>query len=356
MMKKYQLLWVVLAWLCSLASWSQPVCIAYCPYYRSLLPDPSIVTHINYSFAEVYVTGGEYKGFKLQGSESRFRQVVELKRQNPALKICLSFTHTVVNSDNKQDGGFSAIAASEDARRRFAADCLSFLQEWGIDGIDLDWEFPGLSWSGAASNPATDTPNYVLLMKQLRETLGNDYLLTYAGYVMDMRKSDNGYRYIDIAAVAPYVDFVNVMTYDMDAAPHYHSALVHEESYVDCKRAVDNYIKAGVPAHKLVLGIPFYLRHSFDGSTTAIDYRNLLLLARNANWQIDLWNDDARSPYATYKGAFYGSYDNPRSIAIKGEWVRSMGLRGMLYWDCGADDDARTLSRAVWNAVTGTDD
>ncbi len=92
----------------------------------------------------------------------------------------------------------------------------------GIDGIDMDWEFPGLSWSGDpnAYDATVDVANHVLLMRQLRETLGTQYLLTYAGYCMDKQPITGGWRYIDIAAVAPpYVDFVNIMTYDLDAAP-----------------------------------------------------------------------------------------------------------------------------------------
>ncbi len=87
--------------------------------------------------------------------------------------------------------------------------------KWGIDGVDMDWEFR-LSWSGdpIAYDVAVDVANHVLLMKQLRETLGNQYLLTYAGYCMDKQQVPGGWRYIDIAAVEPYVDFVNIMTYD----------------------------------------------------------------------------------------------------------------------------------------------
>lgn len=339
--------------LCSQAV-SDKVCLAYCPYYASQLPDPAIVTHINYGFAEVYVTDGVYNGFKLQGNESKFAQVVALKNQNPDIKISLSFSHTVTNSDNKQGGGFSAIAANPEARRKFAQDCLAFVEKWGIDGIDIDWEFPGISWSGHASNPAIDTWNYTLLMKQLRETLGNDYLLTFAGYVMNMQRSDNGngMKYIDITGVLPYVDFINIMTYDMASAPQYQSAIDDPNSYYDCKRAVQAYAACGVPFDKMVLGIPFYLRHSFDGAVTVVDYKQLLILAaRNSNWEIGLWDDKAKSAYARYKGEFYGGYDDERSIAVKGEWIHSLGMRGMLYWECSEDDDKYTLAHAVWNAV-----
>lgn len=326
------------------------VAIAYVTYYGKSIPDPMLMTNINYAFAELYVKDGVYKGFKLQGSEDRFKQVVALKKKNPKLKISLSFSHTVSNSDNSQGGGFSALAKSDTYRKAFAKDCRDFCSKWGIDGIDIDWEFPGLSWSGHACDPSVDVENHVLLMKQLRETLGTRYLLTYAGYVKDVTESDGGRRYIDIAAVDPYVDFVNVMTYDMDAAPHHQSALRDKSAYVDCERAIKAYTDAGVAASKLVLGIPFYGRISFDKSPGAIDYNKIILLDEK-EYKIDNWDNYANVPYVTYKGSYYCGYDNPKSIAIKGDWIRSLGMKGMMYWDYNADDNQHTLCKAVWQAT-----
>lgn len=326
------------------------VAIAYVTYYGKAIPDPMLMTHINYAFAELYVKDGVYKGFKLQGNEDRFRQVVALKKKNPNLKISLSFSHTVTNDDNSQGGGFSALAKSDEYRKAFAKDCRDFCSKWGIDGIDIDWEFPGLSWSGHACDPSVDVENHVLLMKQLRETLGTRYLLTYAGYVKNVIETDEGRKYIDIAAVDPYVDFVNVMTYDMDSAPSHQSALCDKSAYVDCERAIKAYTDAGVAASKLVLGIPFYGRISFDKSPGAIDYNKIILLDKN-DYKIDNWDSDANVPYVTYKGTYYCGYDNEKSIAIKGDWIRSLGMKGMMYWDYNADDNQHTLCKAVWQAV-----
>ena len=326
------------------------VAIAYVTYYGKAIPDPMLMTHINYAFAELYVKDGVYKGFKLQGSEDRFRQVVALKKKNPNLKISLSFSHTVTNEDNAQGGGFSALAKSDEYRKAFAKDCRDFCSKWGIDGIDIDWEFPGLSWSGHACDPSVDVVNHVLLMKQLRETLGTRYMLTYAGYVKNVIETDEGRKYIDIAAVDPYVDFVNVMTYDMDSAPSHQSALRDKSAYVDCERAIKAYTDAGVAASKLVLGIPFYGRISFDKSPGAIDYNKIILLDKN-DYKIDNWDSDANVPYVTYKGTYYCGYDNEKSIAIKGDWIRSLGMKGMMYWDYNADDNQHTLCKAVWQAV-----
>ena len=324
---------------------------AYVTYYGSLTPDPAVLTHINYAFAELYMVDGVYQGFKVQGNLSRFEAIASLKKNNPDLKICLSFTHGVSNSDNKQGGSFSALSKSESNRKAFAEDCLAFLRKYNLDGIDLDWEFPGLSWSGAACDPSCDTDNYVELVKQLRETLGSDYTISYAGYCTDKVSVSDGWRYVDIKGMDPYVDYVNIMTYDLDEAPHHHSALSDSRAYKDCDRAVKAYLDKGVAPGKLVLGIPFYGRHSWSTSPTAITYKKILNLDRY-EFRRNQWDAVANCPYVeTMKGVFYCGYDNPRSIGIKGDWVRKQGMRGLMYWEYDQDDAKGTLRKAVWNAV-----
>ena len=326
------------------------VALAYVTYWGTLIPDARIITHINYAFAELYVRNGEYQGFKLQGNESRFKQIVDLKKQFPHLKILVSFTHVVDNYDNIQGGGFSAVAKSDEYRKAFAQDCLEFIEKWGIDGIDIDWEFPGLSWSGAASDPAVDVQNHILLMKQLRETLGSRYLLTYAGYVMDKRAVTGGYRYIDVKAVDQYVDFVNIMTYDMDAAPKHHSALSDSRAYWDCTRAVSAYRNAGVEYNKMVLGIPFYGRHSYSEKPQSLNYSAILALDKTV-YKIDNWDAVSKTPYVTKSGVFFCGYDNTQSIENKANWAKGLGLKGMMYWQYDADDAKGTRRKAVWESV-----
>jgi chitinase len=319
-------------------------------FYEQSTPDPAYFTHLFYAFAEIYMDNGQYKGFKVEGSESRFTQIAALKVKYPHLKISISFANNIENADNKLDGGFSTLAKSDQYRKAFALDCKAFLQKWGIDGVDMDWEFPGLGWSGAVYDVAVDVANHVLLMKQLRETLGNSYLLTYAGYCMDKQPTSGGSRYIDIAAVAPYIDWVNIMTYDLDEAPRHHSALSDSRAYRDCQRAVNAYLQAGMPANKLVLGIPFYGRRSFSTAPLALSYKTILTL-NPQSYKIDNWDAVASVPYVTYNGLFYCGYDNAKSITVKGEWLLKLGMKGMMYWQYDQDDNAFTLRKAVWNSV-----
>lgn len=328
------------------------VVLAYVTSYGKEIPNPDYFTHLNYASAELYMENGIYKGFKVQGSTERFEQIVELKKKNPDLKISISFTHTIVNSDNPRGGGFSLLAKSAEFRKKFAQDCRFFLEQWNIDGVDINWEFPGLSWDGDpnAYDVTVDVANHVLLMKDLRDALGSNYLLTYAGYCKDKEAVAGGSRYIDIIAVDPYVDFVNIMTYDLDAAPHHQSALKSPTAFFDCERAVQSYIDAGVSANKLVLGIPFYGRISFTATPGVINYKDIMKLDPR-EYKIDNWDESASVPFVTHNGEYFCGYDNDKSIAIKGAWLLDKGLKGMMYWDYDGDDNQKTLCRAVWEAT-----
>lgn len=330
------------------------VALGYVTYYGKMLPDPTYMTHINYAFAELYVKNNVYQKFDLQGDKERFNQVKKLKERNSNLKILLSFTNSVSNTGNSQDGGFSALAKSPEMRKQFAQDCKKFVQQEGIDGIDIDWEFPGMTFGSNAYDPLVDVENFTLLMKDLRETLSSSTLLTYAGYCKNKQPQGAGWKYIDVKAVDPYVDFVNIMTYDLVGAPGHQSPLNKPSTTWDCQRSVNEYLSAGVPANKLVLGIPFYGRAHFN-SGGSINYRDIVDLSAGEGYVIDNWDEEGSVPYVTKNGVFYCGYDNPRSIAAKGTWLLGLGMKGMMFWDYDGDDNQGTLRNALWNAVMQED-
>ena len=70
-------------------------------------------------------------------------------------------------------------------------------------------------------------------------------------------------------------------------------------------------------------------------------------------YRIDNWDSEASVPYVTnrYTGLYYCGYDNPASIAAKGSWIRSLGMKGMMFWNYDGDDAKGTLRKAVWEAV-----
>lgn len=306
-----------------------PVVLAYVTAWSSIMPDPAYVTHINYAFGHV---NDRFDGVRID-NEERLRSIVELKKQKPSLRVMLSI-------GGWGSGGFSEMAADETTRKAFAADCHRVVQTFGLDGIDMDWEYPTSSQSGISSTPH-DMDNFTLLMRDIREAIGSEKLLTFA--------SAANAHYVDFKAVDPYVDFVNIMTYDMGNPPYHHAAL-HQSPLVrnlSADEAVEAHILAGIPAERLTLGIPFYGRGGGE-LPNFIDYREIIELT---DYQTQ-WDEEAMVPYLTDgDGQFVCTFETARSIALKCLFLKEKGMLGAMYWDYNGDDAEGTLRKAVYHGV-----
>lgn len=293
------------------------------------LPDPRYLTHINYAFGHVNAT---FDGVRVDNPD-RLRSIVGLKEKWPALKICLSI-------GGWGSGGFSEMAARQSARDSFAVDCAATIDRFNLDGIDIDWEYPTSS-SAKISSSAEDTKNFTLLMQAIRKAIGPDKLLTLA--------SSAGAGYIDFKSILSVIDFVNIMAYDMSAAPHHHSGLFRSSlsGHLTADEAVQRHLEAGVPAGKLVLGIPFY-GHGRKPLPGYLDYKDIIQLKGYRHH----WDDTAKAPYLTDDtGKVLMNYENPASIALKGEYIRQHHLRGAMYWDYSADGPDGVLRKTVFETV-----
>lgn len=308
---------------------AEPVVLAYVTAWSSIMPDPAYVTHINYAFGHV---NDRFDGVRID-NEERLRSIVELKKQKPSLRVMLSI-------GGWGSGGFSEMAADETTRKAFAADCHRVVQTFGLDGIDMDWEYPTSSQSGISSTPH-DMDNFTLLMRDIREAIGSEKLLTFA--------SAANAHYVDFKAVDPYVDFVNIMTYDMGNPPYHHAAL-HQSPLVrnlSADEAVEAHILAGIPAERLTLGIPFYGRGGGE-LPNFIDYREIIELT---DYQTQ-WDEEAMVPYLTDgDGQFVCTFETARSIALKCLFLKEKGMLGAMYWDYNGDDAEGTLRKAVYHGV-----
>ena len=305
------------------------VVVAYVTSWSQDMPDPTVMTHINYAFGKVTAT---HDGVEVDNPD-RLRAIVALKRQNPQLRVLLSV-------GGWGAGGFSEMAAREDTRERFCASCARTASDFGLDGIDIDWEYPGSNAAGIASTPE-DKDHFTLLMRGLRKALGDRMLLTLATAAMG--------GFYDFPAFVGEVDFVNMMTYDMGGAPRHHAPLYNSERFQggSCERAMQAHLAQGVPAGKLVLGLPFYGR----GTQEVGNFRDYRAVASLKGYT-ECWDRQARVPYLTdQEGRVVLGYDNARSLRGKCKFARKHHLRGVMYWDYHGDDSQGTLSRAVWKAT-----
>ncbi len=306
------------------------IIVAYVTSWSQVMPDPAYVTHINYAFGHV---NDSFNGIRID-NEDRLRQIVSLKEAKPSLQVLLSV-------GGWGSGRFSEMAASEQNREQFAKDCLRILNEFNLDGIDIDWEYPTSSLANISSSPG-DTDNFTLLMKEIRSAIGKDKLLTLA--------SAASAEYIDFKAIDPYVNFVNIMAYDMASAPKHHSALYRSEnsSSLTSDEAVKRHTKAGFPLNKLVLGMPFYGRGGKSGIPDFVDYKEIETLSD----VVTKWDEKAQVPYLIdSNGDFVCGFENPRSLKIKCQYVKEQGLLGAMYWDYDGDNVAGDLRKTVYETI-----
>jgi chitinase len=273
-----------------------------------------------------------FNGVKIS-NEDRLRQIAQLKEQSPDLKVCLSI-------GGWTSGRFSEMAANETYRKAFADDCKRIIDEFKIDGIDMDWEYPTSRAAGISASP-DDTKNFTFLMRDIRKVIGKDKLLTLAS-VADA-------KYIDFKAINDDIDFVNVMTYDVGRPPYHHSGLYRSEhsGRITTEEAMIAHIDSGVPLNKIVMGIPFY-GHGTGEIPDFINYKDIIKLTKFQKH----WDNVAKIPYLTDSaGIFVCCYEDPESIKYKCEYILSKGLRGAMYWEYSADDFDGSLRNAVYNGI-----
>lgn len=293
------------------------VVVAYVTAGSNDVPDPSVMTHLNYAFGTVNET---FNGVNVQNPD-RLRMIAGLKQQKPTLKVLLSIGGWTA-------GRFSEMAATKETRAAFAKDCKRIVDEFGLDGIDMDWEYPSSSEAGISSSP-DDIDNFTLLMKELRQVLGKDKLLTIATICTA--------KFIDFKNVLPYLDLVNVMSYDMsDPNKAHHAALYPSpiSGYCTGSEAVEAHLKAGVPKDKLVMGMPFYAKGKRQDPGVD-EYLRTGHLPKGYSKQ---WSEEAKAEYiANEQGEFVWGFETVRSLGAKCQYILDNDLRGGMYWEYSSD-------------------
>ncbi len=308
----------------------EKVAVAYVTSWKEAVPDPAFITHINYAFGHVNET---FDGVIVDNPD-RLRQIVALKKQKPSLKVLLSI-------GGWGSGRFSEMVAVDVLRDSFAMDCKRVVEEFGLDGIDIDWEYPTNQGPGISYAPE-DTRNFTLLMRDIRKHLPDGMLLSLA-------TAASG-KFIDFKSITGYVDFVNIMTYDIGLPPFHHSGLYPSSmtGNLSCYESVLAHVRAGFPLERLVLGIPFYGKTGPDFPKGMGGYGKLIQLEE----YVHCWDDVAKAPYLKdCNGKIVCTYDNPLSIGYKSRFIKDYGMKGAMYWEYEGDDENGSLRRAVYEGV-----
>lgn len=339
---------------------------------------------------------------------ANLRALAALKKVNPALRVLVSVGGW--NWSNQ----FSNIAASGAETDTFAASALALLRRYGLDGIDIDWEYPTASGvpctAGQTCARPDDRQNYVLLAARLRRAFdvagradGRHYAITIAAGATasfvgdskdDGKHDDKGGGWL--AQLAVHLDWINLMAYDYhmpwDARNGNLAALYGDPadpanaSGYDDERAVARYLAAGVARSKLVLGVPFYgygwkgcppgpagdgLYQPCAGAAAggeeggaSYPFAHLVregILKAGADGRYDQagrgyvrrWNAVSKTPslYDPVSATFI-SYEDEASLLEKARYLKTRGLRGAMFWEATADSD-HVLSRVLATALLG---
>jgi len=263
----------------------------------------------------------------------------------------------------------SQIAANPTARIDFSQNVKNFINDYGFDGCDLDWQWPGQG-TGSSVN---DKANYVSLLKDLRSVLGASKILSIS---VASRQEDIEKSY-DVPKIHQYVDFINLNTYNFHGlvgenftAFHspYRKALNVEtkEGEWNAVSVVANWLSHGVPADKLTLGIPTYGR-SFtlsdiaqsgvgapvDGiglkSEYSIDDINIIPymeicfnILTNPRWNY-FFNSAQFAPHAVFSANQWVGFDDLQVIRTKIHLALENNLGGLNYATIDRDDFCKIL-------------
>lgn len=336
------------------------VVIGYVGGYKGLIDTNMVhaekLTHINYAFVNIK----NNRAFLAHPDKDsvNFVNLKKLKLKNPDLKILISI------GGWSWSGNFSSAALSDTSRKGFAVSAVSIIRKYALDGVDIDWEYPDQSGDGNTYRSG-DKKNYTLMFKALRDELNKagpwhqDRLLLTAAV--------GGFKqflqHTEMNKVAHYLDFVNLMTYDYfqdsSGVAVHHTALYSSKKYNmqdNADKAVSDYVSAGVPLNKLVIGMAFYGRsgrlrteslnglgmpvNSLMGSGGYTYIKDSLLHKEGFKYYRDR---KARAPFLFNASTRqFISFDDEWSVKNKCKYVEKKKMAGVMFWEY-ADDKKEYL-------------
>ena len=284
--------------------------------------------------------------------------IVNQKNKYPDLKVLVSL------------GGWggcetcSDVFSTKEGREEFAISTAEIIESYDADGIDLDWEYPGISGYPGHKYQIQDKGNFTDLVILLRKYMDKDDILSFAAGASDRFFKNS----VDWKKVMPLVNNVNLMTYDFYGSGSkntgHHTALGSKDfNGRSAYKSINDLINLGVDPKQIFIGGAFYIK-------TFKNVDNLENgLYQNADWnrsynQINFeevksnfnfyWDDLAQAPYAYDSiNKVFATFDNKESIKLKSQFAIENKLGGIMFWQLMNDKKHDVLLKLMVNTING---
>ncbi|OTA65820.1 glycoside hydrolase family 18 protein, partial [Hypoxylon sp. EC38] len=309
--------------------------------------DTTGLTHLNLAFASI-----DPSTFEVVPVDSRD---VPIYTEFTALKSSTIQTWISIGGWDFNDPGptqttWSDLAASESTRAAFISSLRNFMDKYGFQGVDIDWEYPG---APDRNGKPEDTKNFVTLLQEMRSAYGTSY-----GISVTLPSSYWYLRWFDPKAMEPYVDFFGLMTYDLhgpwDASvKDIGKTIIGQTNIPEIYNWTSPLWYDGIDPSKINLGLAYYGRGytvasvdcmevgckwsstsrpapctAFGGVMSLEEIQSLMIPQIGVEPILD---SDAMMKYLVWSDQWVG-YDDSETIAMKKSWASSHCLGGTMIW------------------------
>lgn len=282
-----------------------------------------------------------------------FHQLEELKARHPRIRILISLEGKA--ADFAQD-------ARPENRKAFVTSCIDLfirgrfapgvVKPGLFDGIDVDWESP----------QAEDAANFRALLEEFRSQM--NAVRPGLRLAIAVGEAPEQLPGTDFAAIAPLVDQVGIMNYDY-AGPWSNTTgfvapLFGSRRTGSIEHSIASYTRLGVPARKLLMGLPFY-----GYSWTAVASANNGLFQQGHAVHADrpynyiralsagfsAYRDPRSQAPWLFDGQTFWTYEDPVSVRYKVSYAFNEHLGGVMIWELSGDTADAELLNTVYRSL-----